>query len=93
MKLMVKLTVLLLLVLPLNTLAELPEQLKRDFSPISGIIIMPVGGNYLVDLDASSSLQEGDILTLVIPGEKIIHPVSQKVIGTLDIVKGFLQVT
>lgn len=90
---MIKLTLLLLLVLPLNALAELPEQLREDFSPISGIIIMPVGDKYLVDLDASSNLQEGDILTLVMPGEKIIHPVTQKVIGTLDIVKGFLQVT
>ena len=93
MKLMIKLTLLLFLILPLNALAELPEQLKRDFSPISGIIIMPVGDKYLVDLDASSTLQEGDILTLVMPGEKIIHPVTQKVIGTLDIVKGYLQVT
>jgi len=93
MKLMTKLTLLLLLALPLNALAELPEQMKNDFSVINGIIIMPVGDKYLVDLDASSSLQEGDILTLVMPGEKIIHPVSQKVIGTLDIVKGFLQVT
>ncbi len=93
MKLMIKFTLLLLLILPLNALAELPEQLKKDFSPISGIIIMPVGDKYLVDLDASSSLQEGDILTIVMPGEKIIHPVTQKVIGTLDIVKGYLQVT
>ncbi len=93
MKLLTKLTLMLLLILPLNALAELPEQLKKDFAPSSGIIIMPVGDKYLVDLDASSNLQEGDILTLVMPGEKIIHPVTQKVIGTLDIVKGFLQVT
>ena len=93
MKLMIKLTLLLLLALPLNVLAELPEQLKNDFSVINGIIIMPVGTEYLIDLDASSNLQTGDILTLVMPGEKIIHPVSQKLIGTLDIVKGYLQVT
>jgi hypothetical protein len=93
MTLLTRLTLLLFLILPLNALAELPEQLKNEFSPISGIIIMPVGDKYLVDLDASSNLQEGDILTLVMPGEKIIHPVSQKVIGTLDIVKGYLRVT
>jgi phenylacetate-coenzyme A ligase PaaK-like adenylate-forming protein len=67
--------------------------IKKDFSPISGIIIMPVGDKYLVDLDASSSLKEGDILTLVMPGEKIIHPVTQKLIGTLDVVKGYLRVS
>ena len=93
MKLMLKLSLLLFLILPLSALAELPEQLKNEFSPISGIIIMPVGDKYLVDLDASSNLREGDILTLIMPGEKIIHPVTQKVIGTLDIVKGYLRVT
>jgi len=93
MRLLINLTLLLLLALPLNALAELPEQLKKDFAPISGIIVMPVGDKYLVDLDASSNLREGDILTLIMPGEKIIHPVSQKVIGTLDIVKGYLRVT
>ena len=67
MKLMTKLTLLLLLALPLNVLAELPEQLKNDFSVINGIIIMPVGTEYLIDLDASSNLQTGDILTLVMP--------------------------
>jgi hypothetical protein len=93
MKLIIKLSLLLLFCLPINVLAEIPEQLKKDFAPIRGTIIMPLDGEYLIDLDVSSNLHEGDILTLIRPGEKIIHPVTKKVIGTLDIAKGYLQVT
>lgn len=93
MKLTIKLSLLLLFFLPINVSAEIPEQLKKDFAPIKGTIIMPLGGEYLIDLDASSNLHEGDILTLITPGEKIIHPVTKKVLGTLDIAKGYLQVT
>ena len=87
------LSFLLLLCLPLNASAELPEQIKKDFAPISGVIIMPIGEEYLVDLDASANLHEGDILSLVSPGENVIHPVTKELLGTLDVVRGFLQVT
>ncbi len=93
MKKMIQLCLVLMLILPLPALAELPEQVKSAFAPISGVIIMPVGEEYLVDLDASSDLREGDILTLVAPGEKIIHPVTKEVLGSLDVAKGYLQVT
>ncbi|NOQ52028.1 MAG: hypothetical protein GQ578_07435, partial [Desulfuromonadaceae bacterium] len=93
MKRIIQFSLLLLLCLPLTALAELPEQLKADFAPISGVIIMPIGEEYLVDLDASANLREGDILTLVTPGEKVIHPVTKDVLGSIDRPKGFLQVT
>lgn len=79
--------------LPLQALAILPDQVKNDFSTISGTIIMPIGEQFLVDMDASSGLQEGDILTLVGTGEQIIHPVTGEIIGALDVVRGYLQVT
>ena len=93
MKLIAKLSLLLLLCFPLASLAEIPDQLKIDFSPISGTIIMPIGEEYLVDLDASVNLHVGDILTLTMAGEKVIQPVTKEILGTLDEVKGFLQVT
>ena len=93
MKLIARFSLLLLFSFPLTSLAEIPEQLKQDFAPISGTIIMPIGEEYLVDLDASVNLQEGDILTLVMMGEKVIHPDTKEVLGTLDLAKGFLQVT
>ncbi|MCK4501484.1 MAG: VCBS repeat-containing protein [Desulfuromonadales bacterium] len=93
MKLIVKLSLLLCCCFPCVALAEIPAQLKNDFAPISGTIIMPIGEEFLVDLDASANLQEGDILTLIMPGEKVIHPDTKEVLGTLDLAKGYLQVT
>jgi len=65
----------------------------RDFKPLSGYVIMPVNGQFLIDLDASRGVSEGDLFSVVTPGKKIIHPVTGKVIGTLDKVKGLLEVT
>ncbi|MCF6266780.1 MAG: VCBS repeat-containing protein [Desulfuromusa sp.] len=93
MKLMVRLSLLLLFYFPVVALAEIPDQLKKDFAPISGTIIMPIGEEYLVDLDASTNLHEGDILTLLMAGEQVIHPDTKKLLGSLDLAKGFLQVT
>ena len=69
------------------------DQLQKDFATVRGHIIMPVGEEYLIDLDASSTLNEGDIVTLMAPGEKIIHPISKEIIGTLEVPQGFLAVT
>jgi len=93
MKLIIKLSLLVIFLLPLQSLAELPQQIKNDFAPLSGVIIMPVGEQYLIDLDATSGLKEGDILSLTVPGEKIIHPVTKEILGSLDIVRGFMQVS
>ncbi len=93
MNLVVKLSLLLVLLFPLSSVAELPKQMEDDFAAVSGYIIMPIGDEFLVDLDASSNLHEGDILTLIVPGEKVIHPITKEILGTLDIPKGFLQVT
>lgn len=84
---------LFFLFVPGLSLAQLPDQLLDDFAPLSGYVIMPVGEEYLVDLDASKGLQEGDVLSLVSPGEKVIHPVTKEVLGSLDVAKGYLQVT
>ncbi|MEA3363676.1 MAG: VCBS repeat-containing protein [Thermodesulfobacteriota bacterium] len=90
---MTRLCLLVFFCFPFTSLAEIPEQLKNDFAPISGTIIMSIGEEYLVDLDASTNLHEGDILTLLMTGEQVIHPDTKKVLGTLDLAKGYLQVT
>ena len=71
MKFIVKLTLGLFLLLPFTAVAEIPKEMEADFSSASGYIIMPIGDEYLVDLDATAGLQEGDLLTLVMPGEKV----------------------
>ncbi|MCK4535765.1 MAG: VCBS repeat-containing protein [Desulfuromonadales bacterium] len=93
MKLCAKLILFFSLCCPLTAFAELPEQVKADFAVLNGLIIMQIGEEYVVDLDASDRLREGDILTLVAPGEKIIHPETREVIGSVDIPTGYLQVT
>ena len=93
MKLIINFSLFFILLSPHYALAELPEQVKADFAPLNGVIIMPVEDQYLIDLDATSDLKEGDILTLTVPGEKVIHPVTKEILGTLDSATGFLQVT
>lgn len=93
MKFIVSICMLFTLFLPGHALAELPRQVKADFAPLTGVVVMPVGDQYLIDLDATAGLAEGDILTLTVPGEKIIHPVTKEILGTLDVVRGYLKVT
>ena len=83
----------LLLLLPFSAAATLPPQIEADFATHSGYVIMPIGDEYLVDLDATVNLQEGDILTLITAGEKVIHPVTKEVLGSVDTPIGYLYVT
>ncbi|ABA90356.1 hypothetical protein Pcar_3121 [Syntrophotalea carbinolica DSM 2380] len=69
------------------------EGLVKDLQPVPGYVVLPVQDEYLIDLDATKDLVVGDLFNVVQAGEKIIHPVTGKVIGTLDTSKGVLQVT
>lgn len=69
------------------------ENLARDFKPVSGVVIMPAKGEFLIDLDANSNVAIGDLFTVMQPGEKVVHPVTKEVVGTIDEVKAILQVT
>lgn len=93
MKTVIKLFLCVIFLLPYHAQAELPQQIKDDFAPLTGVVIMPVGDQYLIDLDATSGLNEGDILSLTVPGEKVVHPVTKEILGTLDVVRGYLKVT
>lgn len=69
------------------------EDLAQDLKPVSGYVVLPVQGEFLIDLDASKGVAVGDLFAVVQPGEKIVHPVTGAVLGTLDVRKGLLQVT
>jgi len=73
--------------------AGILEDMARDLQPVSGYVVLPVQDEYLIDLDASRGITLGDLFKVIQPGEKIIHPVTGKVLGTLDAGKGLLQVT
>lgn len=72
--------------------SSLHDQLSEDFKAISGYIVKKVGDDFIIDLDRSSGIVKGDIFSVLGIGEQIVHPVTGKVLGTLDTVKGFLQV-
>ncbi|MBE0501797.1 MAG: VCBS repeat-containing protein, partial [Desulfuromonadales bacterium] len=94
---MIKRTVLfllgLLLLMPALSCADFSDQLRADFKPVSGVIVMPVDEEYLIDLDANHGVMTGDLFSVVIPGAPVLHPVTGEQLGTLDQVKGYLQVT
>lgn len=84
------LVVSLLLAVP--ALAELPDTLKRDFAPLEGVVVLPLQGEFLVDLDAAKGLQQGDLLAVVKDGAPVVHPVTREILGRLDEVKAVLKV-
>ncbi|HMB16861.1 MAG TPA: FG-GAP-like repeat-containing protein [Pelovirga sp.] len=86
-------TLLLLFLLPTFALAELPGQLLEDLAPVDGVVLMAMGDSWLVDLDANQNVRPGDILSVMSPGETIIHPQTRDIVGRIDHVAGFLEVT
>jgi hypothetical protein len=80
-------------ILCVPTQAAVIDEVARDFKPISGYVIMETGGEYLIDLDASKGVSAGDLFSVMRPGKKIIHPVTGKVLGALEEVKGVLKVS
>ncbi len=74
-------------------LAGTLEDLAADLQSVSGYVVLPVQNEFLIDLDSSQGVAVGDLFSVVQPGEKITHPVTGKVLGTLDVRKAVLQVT
>ncbi len=87
------LMVLFVALLSVPTQAAVIDEVARDFKPISGYVIMEAGSEYLIDLDAGKGVSAGDLFSVMRPGKKIIHPVTGKVLGTLEEVKSILKVT
>ena len=69
------------------------EDIAHDFEPVSGYIVMSDQDDFIIDLDESQGISVGDIFSVIKPGKKIVHPVTKKVLGTLEEVKGILKVT
>jgi hypothetical protein len=73
--------------------AALEDDIARDFAPLAGYVVMKENGEFIIDLDASHGIRNGDIFAVVGPGKDIVHPVTQKVLGKLETLKGILKVT
>jgi hypothetical protein len=62
-------------------------------SILTGVVVMPAGEEFVVDLDGASGLAVGDILEVLQEGEDIVHPTSGAVLGRLETVVATLRVT
>jgi opacity protein-like surface antigen len=82
------------MLMSVSAFAGVVEKVEEDFAPASGVVVMAAGSNeYIIDLDASTGVAVGDLLAVVEEGEQIVHPVTKKVIGTLDKTLAVLQVS
>ena len=84
---------ILMLLKALPAFAAVEEDIARDFGPLAGYVVMQENGEFIIDLDESRGVRPGDIFAVVGPGKDIVHPVTQKVLGKLETVKGILKVT
>lgn len=73
--------------------AAVIDQIAEDFRPLSGYVVKSVGDEYIIDLDKSHGLSTGDLFSVLAAGEDIVHPVTGKVLGTLEKAKAILQAT
>ena len=73
--------------------ADVVADITADFKPVAGYVVMSEGDEFIIDLDKTHGVSPGDIFSVIAPGKKIVHPVTQKVLGSLEEVKGILKVT
>lgn len=68
------------------------QRIAEDFSLLDGVLVLEVGGRWIVDLDANDGLSEGDLFRIAEKAEPIIHPKTGEVLGYLDASRGLLRV-
>ncbi len=73
--------------------SPLGSRIAQDFTPTSGYLIQSSGNEYLIDPGSGRNIAVGDLFSLVGPGEAITHPVTGKLLGTQERLKGILRLT
>jgi len=73
--------------------AELGQDVRKDLAPLSGHIIAVRTDDYLIDLDASAGVRDGDLFAVIKPGQSIRDPKTGKVLGHEETVAAVLRVT
>jgi hypothetical protein len=63
-----------------------------DLKPIDGYVVKAGENGFVIDLDGGQGIAIGDVFSVIGPGEELVHPVTKKVIGKLEEVKGVLKV-
>lgn len=73
--------------------SSLGSRIAQDFAPTSGYLIQTSARDYLIDPGSGQKIAVGDLFSLIGPGEAITHPVTGKVLGTQERLKGILRLT
>ncbi|MGB3209141.1 MAG: hypothetical protein WBB19_00405 [Desulforhopalus sp.] len=68
------------------------DNITDDLKPLDGYVVTTKNDEFIIDLDAKQGVAVGDLFSVLGQGEELIHPITQKVIGRLDDVKGVLKV-
>jgi hypothetical protein len=73
--------------------AELGQKARQDLAPLDGRIIAVRTDDYLIDLDAATGVRDGDLFTVIRPGQRVRDPQTGKVLGREEAVAAVLRVT
>jgi hypothetical protein len=73
--------------------AELGQQVRKDLAPLAGRVIAVRTDDYLIDLDATTGVRDGDLFAVIRPGQSIRDPETGKVLGREEAVAAVLRVT
>lgn len=77
----------------LPAFAGFQEDVARDLGEKTATLVAPAGSEWLIDLDAASGVQAGDLFAVITKGSPVVHPVTKKVIGSIDETRALLRVT
>ncbi len=63
--------------------AQTLGDISQDFAPIPAIVVSQKGSTVILDKGRKDGVHGGDLFTIYKRGEKIVHPVTKKVLGYL----------
>jgi len=72
---------------------ETYEEIKKDFTPLSALIIGIEDSKIIIDKGRVQGVRPKDIFTVYKRGKKIVHPETQKTLGFLKEIIGKIEIT
>lgn len=85
--------VLAIMLLAFPAFAGFREDVARDLGAKAATLVAPAGAEWLLDIDAGSGVQVGDLFVVMSKGAPVVHPVTKQVIGSLEEIRAVLSVT
>ncbi len=69
------------------------DLVAEDFQPVKGVLVMPLEGQWLIDVDAAAGVIPGDLFAVVETGRPVLHPATNEIIGHIEKIKSVLKIT